>query len=801
MRYLGICLVVMMMVGCNEQAELDLRTSGRPIVNGEIDSNPAHMATVALTNGPGSDFFCSGTLITSTVVLTAGHCLWGGSSGIQVYFGPDVTAPGDYVAVIEDETHPDFDMQSVEADIALLRLASPAPAGVTPIPHLPSALGLTTADEGVTTVDFSGFGVDENRNSGVKLHVEDVIDVVCDNINGCDWVNNRAFGYDQQPGGPCSGDSGGPAYVMRSTVEYVAGITSYGDQQCERYGVSTTVDRFEPFINSFITPEICDNQVDDDTDGQTDCEDRECALDPSCPDACEAAQTIACGGQASGTTEGGAWAFVQYSCMGQGDGETGPEVAFLVDAPEGTRVTADLFPGAGGDLDFFLVQASGGGCDPANDCLDSSTDYNRPEQIVFNVPTGGAYLVVDTWDTPTTFDIQIQCGAVVEVCDNNVDDDQDGDTDCDDSDCAINPACQPDACVVATQINCGAQVTGDTRNGVMQFETYSCLRQSTEDGPEVAYELNIPAGTRVTAEMSHGGGADLDLFLLPASGDSCDTDACIDSSTDYGGTERIEFDMPAGGAYLVVDTYQNATGFSVSVACATPAEVCDNQVDDDLDGDTDCDDGDCVLDPACQGPAEDCDNQVDDDQDGDTDCDDADCADDPACLVEICDNQVDDDLDGDTDCDDADCDADPACVPPEDCENGEDDDLDGDTDCDDGDCEEHVACQTPVEDCTNQKDDDGDGKADCGDEDCANDPACQGLEENCSNGKDDDGDTIVDCFDDDCEGATVCEGTSYGCDCGTSGEGVGGGLILLGAFVALFRARARARARARITGK
>jgi len=768
MRWLGICLLVLVVFGCSEKVDLDLRTSGRPIVNGEVDDIPAHMATVALTNGPGSDFFCSGTLITSTVVLTAGHCLWGGSSGIEVYFGPDVSAGGDYRAVIEGEVHPDFDMQSIEGDIALVRLASPAPAGVTPIPFLPNAQGLTSADEGVTTVDFSGFGVDEHNSSGVKLHVEDIIDVVCDNINGCDWVNNRAFGYDQQPGGPCSGDSGGPAYVFRNSVEYVAGITSYGDQQCDRYGVSTTVDRYEDFINSFITPEICDNQVDDDSDGDTDCEDRECALDPSCPDACESAQTIACGGQASGDTGDGAWAFVQYGCMDPGDGETGPEVAFLVDAPEGTRVTADLYPGAGGDLDLFLVQASGGGCDPAGDCLDSSTAYNQPEQIVFNLPAGGAYLVVDTWDTPTTFDLQIQCGAAVEDCENNVDDDQDGDTDCDDSDCSLHPSCQPDACTAAVQISCGDQVSGDTRNGVTRFEEYSCLRQSTEDGPEVAYELNIPAGTHVTANMSHGGNADLDLFLLPASGGSCDPDACIDASLNYSDPETLEFDVPAGGAYLVVDTYQNATSFELSVACAAPDEVCDNTVDDDLDGDTDCDDADCADDPACQVPDEDCTNGVDDDLDGDTDCDDADCVNDPACQV-----------------------------PDEDCGNGVDDDLDGDTDCADSDCADDPACQAAVEDCSNQRDDDGDGKADCGDPDCADDPACLGRTENCSNGRDDDGDGIVDCYDPDCEGDAACEGDE-GCGCGTRGEGSFSGLILLGAFVVLFRARARARARARV---
>jgi hypothetical protein len=58
-------------------------------------------------------------------------------------------------------------------------------------------------------------------------------------------------------------------------------------------------------------------------------------------------------------------------------------------------------------------------------------------------------------------------------------------------------------------------------------------------------------------------------------------------------------------------------------------------VDEDLDGDIDCDDTDCTSDPACAVPSSetDCADGVDEDQDGDTDCDDSDCAADAACLT------------------------------------------------------------------------------------------------------------------------------------------------------------------------
>lgn len=68
--------------------------------------------------------------------------------------------------------------------------------------------------------------------------------------------------------------------------------------------------------------------------------------------------------------------------------------------------------------------------------------------------------------------------------------------------------------------------------------------------------------------------------------------------------------------------------------------------------------------------------------------------------VEICDDGVDNDGDGLTDCDDPDCDSDPSCAPvePEICNDGIDNDGDGLTDCDDPDCSEAPACQ-PTGDC------------------------------------------------------------------------------------------------------
>jgi hypothetical protein len=89
--------------------------------------------------------------------------------------------------------------------------------------------------------------------------------------------------------------------------------------------------------------------------------------------------------------------------------------------------------------------------------------------------------------------------------------------------------------------------------------------------------------------------------------------------------------------YLLAFLFQ---GGSIPEPCPEIAETdcvggncCGNNVDDDSDGSTDCDDTDCVADAICLGAPEVCNNATDDDLDGDTDCADADCVLDPSCDI------------------------------------------------------------------------------------------------------------------------------------------------------------------------
>ncbi len=234
-----------------EAVDGDHEATGK-IYNSDAADEAHHYATVSLHTRVGSRVlkspFCTGTLIAEDVVLTAGHCLetWGGgvmsASKVAVYVGenPYVDLTSHVYTVSEVEQHSGYNSMTLADDIGLIRLDS-AVTEATPVPHLPASLGLSSSDKG-DTLNFAGFGETESGGYGKLLQVDLKLST----------VYSESFRYTQSTGGPCAGDSGGPAFFERSGTWYVAGVTSYGDYACKTYGVSTKVDAYETWIDSFV---------------------------------------------------------------------------------------------------------------------------------------------------------------------------------------------------------------------------------------------------------------------------------------------------------------------------------------------------------------------------------------------------------------------------------------------------------------------------------------------------------------------------------------------------------------------
>ena len=284
-------------------------------------------------------------------------------------------------------------------------------------------------------------------------------------------------------------------------------------------------------------------------------------------------------------------------------------------------------------------------------------------------------------------------------CSNNIDDNADGKTDCQDTTacptntyCGVGKACISGACVsVSTEVNCSDGLDNDA-DGLIDCLDSDCssysacvsspspsssssstIRSIRIDNSNITlynnetktFEIvlvntgnialsnvnfsvsNITnfAGFTVQGTISTLYSGDSNIFTLTVFPDSTITGAknatfSINSGTVYSTTKTVLVTIESPSAEEQVSE--------------TPKEICTNNLDDDLDGLIDCLDSDCnhktcadgkiCIDNLCAvSTVEFCDNNLDDDLDGLIDCEDfldcpenSTCIDNGVCLSKVC---------------------------------------------------------------------------------------------------------------------------------------------------------------------
>lgn len=270
------------------------------------------------------------------------------------------------------------------------------------------------------------------------------------------------------------------------------------------------------------------------------------------------------------------------------------------------------------------------------------------------------------------------------VCNDAVDDDEDGVFDCEDSDCEDSPLC--DEVVCDDRIDDDGDGDIDCADAACQ-RSELCVEEICDDGIDNELDGLTDCEDPNCARRA-----------------PCYEELC-DDGVDNNGDELADCEDPA---------------------CARRApcfeERCGDGVDDDGDGAIDCEDTQCAGRKPCNEI--DCEDGEDDDGDGDVDCADEECRENTdICRERFCADGRDNDFDGLRDCDDPDCVRSVAC-PELVCDDEEDNDSSDLIDCEDPDCLGTDACPLDIETNCTDGDDDGDGLADCEDPNCALDPAC-----------------------------------------------------------------------------
>ena len=239
------------------------------ITDGELDGNRhPYVGLMVAQAADGTPLWrCSGTLLSATVFLTAGHCTESPAAHAEIWFDADVESgiPGNGYPFKGDAggkvfTHPNYDPRAFflfDLGVVVLKKGI-VMSEYGALPKL-NVLDKLAQSRGLQDVTFTavGYGLQQSfpdsasfleHNQRVRMLARPHLLQINTGFTG-DF--SMLLSNNHATGGTCFGDSGGPNFIGDSNV--VAGVTSYGlNGNCAGTGGVYRVDRADDlnFLNS-----------------------------------------------------------------------------------------------------------------------------------------------------------------------------------------------------------------------------------------------------------------------------------------------------------------------------------------------------------------------------------------------------------------------------------------------------------------------------------------------------------------------------------------------------------------------
>lgn len=252
------------------------------ITDGELDGDGhPHVVLLLMEVGGEPMYRCSGTLLSPTVLLTAGHCVSNYPdepfSGMRVFTESDVEngdnsypyAGNNSVEAVSWAVHPLYESEDpfYMHDVGIVILAEPGVLGLEEYGTLPEQdqfddLPMPSGKSDKTWFTSVGYGqqiifTDESQWEMQSVRIRMVAHPFLKQLNvpGITGDYSLWLSNNHSTGGTCYGDSGGPNFLGDTNL--VAGVTSFGmNATCSGSGGVFRTDRADvlDFIYEYYTP-------------------------------------------------------------------------------------------------------------------------------------------------------------------------------------------------------------------------------------------------------------------------------------------------------------------------------------------------------------------------------------------------------------------------------------------------------------------------------------------------------------------------------------------------------------------